>query len=594
MRSIYLEKTSVVENELGDFSGRIQEVQKDTDNEEIKSQFKSRRLMQGVYGQRQPDVHMIRIKVPGGILSNKQLNIMAEIAHKYSHGILHITTRQDIQIHYVKLENVDPILCMLSDVGLTTREACGNSIRNVSASPYTGLLRDQVFDVRPAVEEVTQFFLRNKDTQLLPRKFKIAFSENSKDYAVTGMHDLGAIATIKDGVHGFKVVVGGGLGAQPFSALVYNDFIEPQNLLSHFLAIARVYNDHGDRIKKTKARIKFLVHKKWDIDRFRQECLKELEKIRSEKIIIPTIPTPVPPKEDYDASNPFDPIANKRLHAWFEKNVLPTVKQDHYMIVVQIPLGDLEPTQVNQLCELFLKNSRDLGEDAHSVSVTDDQNLVIRDVCITPENKKEMFSKIYQALGAMGFGNIGAHDITDPISCPGTSTCNLGITHSKGLARAIRDVIEDSNFAMDSRFTGATIHMSGCPNSCGRHHISTLGFFGRSDKINEDMQAPAYGVLIGGGNVEDGQIILGKKCGKILARRIPHFIKSFIKYYEEHAQENENFVDFAYRIDKDKVIAIVETFAKENKVINVGEKINYDWGKDTPYVVEFGEGECAV
>ena len=594
MSVVQLKRNRIINEELDTFTDKIQEFQSNGLNEETQAQFKSRRLMQGVYGQRQSGEQMMRIKIPGGALTSEQLKTIADVTKNYSQGILHITTRQDIQLHYVKLTNVPEMLDKLASVGLTTREACGNSIRNVSASPYTGLLRDQVFDVSSAVEASTLFFLRNKDTQELPRKFKIAFSENSEDHGVTGMHDLGAIATIQDKKAGFKVVVGGGLGSQPFPAVVYSHFIPAHDLLPHFLAIARMFNQHGDRIKRMKARIKFLVHKKWGIKKFIEECNAELARIRKEDIEYPAIKIIEQKPEDYDFSNPFNAKDETKLYLWYQKNVLPTLFAGKYMILVHIPLGDLTPEQTNKLCDFVLNKKNITDSKNHVITVTDDQNLVLRSVPVNQQNRKSEFEEIYHFLNQLGLGNIGTHDMADPISCPGTSTCNLGITHSKGLAQAIRERIKDRLLG-NIKYEGATIHMSGCPNSCARHHISTIGFFGRSDKIDETTQAPAYGVLVGGGNKKDGVIVIGKRCDKILARRIPDFIDTIMQYYELHAQSEESFVEFCYRMTKDEVNTMLTTFDKENQSIQPQEKINYDWGKDSkPYVVEFGEGECAV
>ena len=593
MSVVNFEKVTTVTNELKEFSGRIQEFTSGSLNEEEQAKFKGRRLMQGVYGQRQPGQQMMRIKVPGGALSSEQFKAIADVAKEFSHGILHITTRQDIQLHYLNIADVPAILETLSNVGLTTREACGNSIRNVTASPYTGLLRDQVFDVSPAVKAVTEFFLRNPDTQELPRKFKIAFSENKADHAVTGMHDLGAIAVIREGEPGFKVVVGGGLGSQPFPAALYSEFIPAHDLLPHFLAIARIFNAHGDRVKRMKARIKFLVHKKWGIEKFIEECHKELDKIRTEDIHYPEISIKIDQPDDYDAGNPFDKANETELFLWYQKNVIPTLKAHHYMILVHVPLGDLTPEQTYELSDFVLKRKGISDPKDNVITVTDDQNLVLRSIPVK-EDRKKAFKDIYDFLKSQNLSDIGTHDMSDPMSCPGTSTCNLGITHSKGLARAIRDRIQD-RLVGNPKYEGATIHMSGCPNSCGRHHIGTIGFFGRSDQIDENTQAPAYGVLIGGGNKKDGIVEIGKRCSKILARRIPDFIDSLMNHYEANAESEESFVDFCYRITKDEVNEILSTFEKETKPIKDSEKINYDWGKDDkPYVVEFGEGECAV
>ncbi len=593
MSVVQMNRNQIVDKELEELTGKIKHFQSGNATEEEKTVFKGRRLMQGVYGQRQPGEQMIRIKVPGGNLNSVQFKAIAEIAKNYSHGILHITTRQDIQLHYIKLDDAPAILNKLADAGLTTREACGNSIRNVSASPYTGLLRDQIFDVTPAVEAASRFFLRNKDTQELPRKFKIGFSENTADHGFTGMHDLGAIAAMQDGEPGFKVVVGGGLGSQPFPALVYSEFIPVNELLPHFLAIARIFNQHGDRIKRMKARIKFLIHKKWGIEKFIEECYKELDLIKSEEIQFPKIDIQFQEVEDYDFSNPYDKNTETTLHLWYNQNVFPTIHANKYMIMVQVPLGDLTPEQTNNLCDFTLGKLKESDAERHIITITDDQNLVLRGIPVDPANKKADIKEIYDFLQTMDLNGVGFHDMSDPISCPGTSTCNLGITHSKGLARAIRNRI-NGRLLGNPKYKGATIHMSGCPNSCGRHHVSTIGLFGRSDQLDEDTQAPAYGVLVGGGNKGNGDAVIAKRCGKVLAKRIPDFIDALMDHYEKKSNDSESFVDFCYRIPKEEVNEIISLFDKEEKPIKEEEKANYDWDKNKPYVVEFGEGECAV
>ena len=593
MAVVDFKRDEIVNNEIKEFTQRVQEVLSEGVTEDVQSSFKTRRLLQGVYGQRQMGEQMIRIKFPGGHLTTKQFRQVADIATKYSHGILHITTRQAVQLHYLKLPNLPIILDKLAEVNITSREGCGNTVRNVSSSPYAGLLRDQVFDVTPAVDVCTRFFLRNKDTQALPRKFKIAFSENKEDIGVTGMHDLGAIAVIKDGKPGFKIVVGGGLGSEPFAATIYSEFLPVDEIMIHFLAIARMFNQHGNREKRMKARIKFLVHKTWGIEKFKEECAKEIERIKIEGISFSKINITLTKPEEFDYSNPFDKAREAKEYLWFSKNVKPTIYANQYMVTVQVPLGDLTPETTHELCNLALTLKNNADENEHLVTFTDDQNLVLRNIFITTADKKVKFKALYDKLGQLKLNNIGSHDMSDPISCPGTSTCNLGITHSKGLARAIRDRVQD-RLVDNHRYFGATIHMSGCPNSCGRHHIATIGFFGRSEQIDEETQAPAYGVLIGGGNKGDGVVEIGKRCNKILAKRIPDFIDALMLHYEKNAIGDETFVNFCYRISKEEVNTLLSTFEKENLAVTSSEKINYDWGKDEPYVVLFGEGECAT
>lgn len=590
-RSLSFTKDEVVTNELSEVRNLVEGYIKGTVAEEV---LKPRRLLQGVYGQRQSDVQMLRIKVPGGNLNFAQLEVIKNIAEEFTNGVLHITTRQDIQLHFIPLEHIPSILEKMADVGLTSREACGNSVRNVTSSPFSGSLRNEVFDVVPAVNATTKFFLRNKDTQAFPRKFKIAFSESFEDIAVTGMHDLGAIAKeSSDGTLGFKVVVGGGLGSQPFPAQVYSEFISSKDLLLHFLAIARVFDRCGDRQKRMKARIKFLI-KKMGIENFYEECQKEIISILEEKIVVPIISVRKDLVEEFKTENPFseENSSEKDKFYWFKKNIFPTKRKHEWMIMVQCPLGDISSEHTTLLINKLAKWQKDYKGNEF-ITVTDDQNFVIKGLVILEDKLKSFFTEVYDFLDAMNFAEIGYHDMSDPVSCPGTSSCNLGITHSKGLARALREKF-DGLFAYDSRFDGSTIQMSGCPNSCGRHHLGTLGFFGRSDKISDEQQAPAYNVMIGGANLGDGRIIIAKKCTKILAKRIPDFIESLIQKYETSSNQDELFNKFCARLDKNEINELINSFDKESKLIEKSEKVEYDWGEDKPYVMEFGEGECGV
>lgn len=584
MSAIKFEKNQIVNEELKEFEGKI----KDYLNHKMTGeQLRPRRLLQGVYGQRQPDVQMMRVKVPGGNLDYNQMKCLAELSADYGHHVLHITTRQDIQLHYLKMTDVPDILNRLAQNGMTTREACGNSFRNVTASPYTGLLRDQVFDVTVMVNEVTKFFLRHPDTQALPRKFKIAFSENQSDLGVTGMHDAGGIARIVDGKPGFKLMVGGGLGSQPFPAQVYSEFIEVNQLLPHLLAIARVFNNNGERKKRMKARIKFLVQA-WGIEKLKAECAVELEKIKNEGTVFPEIKVDISAKEDYDYSNPYSASKDGDLFWWYLKNVKPTWRKNEYMITLHVPMGDLSPEQALKLIDLLKKSQK--NETSDFITLTDDQNLVLKG--IISEDREKDFRLLYDELGKLQLNRSGHHDIGDPVSCPGTTTCNLGITSSKGMGEAIRELIGDK-WVRDPRFEGATIQMSGCPNSCGRHHLGTLGFFGRSDLLDANTAAPAYNVMIGGRAAANGEIVIAKRCGKILAKRVPEFIQTMVDTFEKNAAQGQLFIDFCEKLSKEQINEIIEKYSLKNHPAESSEKLNFDWGKDVPYVVEFGEGECA-
>lgn len=588
MSRFYFEKNNTVTEELKEFSGKIEGFQTrkiDPDD------FKHRRLLQGIYGQRQPALFMVRVKIPAGRMEYDQVIGLSEATREYGRDLMHITTRQDIQVYYVKIKSLDPILQKLSDHGLTTRESSGATIRNIITSPFAGHLRDQVFDIMPAVKATVDFFMRHSETQHLPRKFKISFSENNDDLAASSIHDMGFVAREKEGKPGFKVMFGGALGPIPIEAKLYSEFVPAEELLLHTLAILRAFEKHGDRSKRSEARLKFQINK-IGLEKFIGYVHEEVEGLRAENYQFPSFETPKTENAEFDFGNPFDAASEEELHVWYENNVVPSNLKDQYMVLVQVPNGDLSPETFIALAD----HHKGWHNGSHEfITLTDTQNIVLKGLEVAPADKKARFSEIYGALKELGLGRMGEHVFSDVVTCMGSATCASGITHAPGLSTAVTERFEKA-WLEEPRLKGATIHISGCSNSCARHHVSTLGFSGRADTttFEGDQQAPAYNVFYGGALLPDSKVRIGQKISeRILAKRIPDFIEAILEYFRKNASATESFDSFVANLDKEVVAGLVQKFSIEERPVEEKEALTYDWGKDTPYVMEYGEGECS-
>jgi len=587
MAAIKFKKDQVVIDEIKEFNEKVQAYANGTIDPE---EFKHRRLLQGIYGQRQPKVFMVRIKIPAGHLSYDMIQGIIEATDLFAQNFVHITTRQDIQIYYVKLENLIPLLDKLADYGITTREASGATIRNIITSSFAGSLRSEAFDILPIVEHLVRYFLRNSETQHLPRKFKISVSESEEDLAVSSINDMGLIAKMKDGKPGFKIMLGGSLGSTPVLSRVYSEFVELNDLFYHVVGIIRAFNRYGDRAKRAEARLKFQFEK-MGYEKFIELVNKEMSLIKEEKVSFPALYAESVRAVDFDFSNPFNKVTQPDKFNWFYKNVIPTRRENEYMITVQVPNGDLTTVKLQELSEAHKTWNDNTGE---FLTLMDSQNLVLKGIKVTSENKQEIFNNIYKVLLKLDLVRMGVHTIADVITCMGSATCASGITHSPGLAEVLQTRLSKYG-SEDDRFNGSTIHISGCANSCARHHVSTIGFSGRADKsIAVGQEAPAYNVFIGGSLGADGKGIIGTRVSeKILAKRIPEFLENVISVYENRQKQGETFQQFIAAMSKEEMNSILSEYTIEKRPIQAGEHLNYDWGKEKPYVMEYGEGECS-
>jgi sulfite reductase beta subunit-like hemoprotein len=577
----------IIEREFDDFDNEAESYLR---GEKAELDFIPFRLKQGVYGQRQSDVQMIRVKLPFGGVSPEQMDAFADVVEKYAPlGKGHITTRQNIQIHHVPLPDAELLLREIGEAGLSSREGCGNTMRNVTGDPWAGVAPDEVFDPTPYAGAYVRYFVRHPTTQLMPRKFKAAFTGSDADRAITGIHDIGFVARERDGVKGFKVVVGGGTAIMPRIAPVASEFVAADNgdYLRFAEAILRIF-DRQDwlRVNRARARIKVLVDK-IGIDAFREQVEEELRgDWVAEREFGPELVERLSFGDD-EASRapaaPPTPASPNGDRSEFERflagNVRAQRQEGFSTVEVKITRGDLVPEQFRGLAAVM----RDFcGGNARS---TVQQNLVLRWV------RDGALYDVWQRLVELGLGEPGAREITDTVSCPGTDSCKLGITSSMGLNRAIKERVD--SMEIDDELTRRIhIKMSGCPNGCGQHHIANIGFYGASLKIGE-RQMPAYIPHVGGSY--EGGVAFGRRLkSRLPAKRVPDAVERWVRMYEGERAEGEEFNAFADRVGTERFEAEVKdlTMPVDFSLETMQEFI--DWQRATPYEVIRGEGECAI
>lgn len=558
----------IVEKDIIELEKKIRLYMEGTLDEES---FRSLRLARGVYGQRQQGVQMVRIKLPLGIITPRQLERIAEISDTYSNGRLHLTTRQDIQVHYVSLDDTPQLWSELEQDDITLREACGNTVRNITASPYAGIDPDEPFDVTNYGWTLFEFFLRNPVGQEMGRKFKIALSSSEKDQARGYMHDLGIIPKVKDGVFGFKLLLGGGLGAQPHLAVTVREFLPAEALVPFSEAIVRVFDKYGERNRRNKARFKFLLQS------LGQEFI--IEKINEEYQYTTAnwnISEPKPYSNNLGDIQIEGVKDFETFKKWKQTNVKSQKQSGFVSVIIKVRNGNLSSEESRSIAALIQKYSQD------SARVTIEQNLLLRFV---PEN---LLANVYNELVELGFADWGAETITDITACPGTDTCNLGITGTYLAAEEIEDVL--INEYEDIVLSGdINIKMSGCMNSCGQHSVSDFGFHGSTLK-KDGFTYPALQVLLGGSNEGDGQARFGDKVIKVPTKRIREVIQTLLDDFKENRHENELFNQYYLRQEKIYFYDLLKDLADLSAA---SDDELLDWGADQKFKPEIGVGECA-
>ncbi|MDT7042661.1 sulfurtransferase TusA family protein [Candidatus Nitronereus thalassa] len=549
--------------------------------------FKPFRLQYGIYGQRQPDVQMVRIKIPFGGLNANQLRRIAELTDTYGTGVGHVTTRQDIQIHFVPLKDVGTVMRKLAEVGVTTREACANTVRNVTACHLAGVCQGEVFDVTPYANTIAQHLLRNPLTQSLPRKFKIALSGCKQDCAMTPIHDVGLLAVkAEDGTIGFRMVVGGGLGAAPRIAHLLREFVPMEDLIPSIEAVIKVFDNLGNRKNRSKARMKFVIEK-LGFEEFRHRWEEAYETLFGKSPTHPPIkllqhPDPAPlimPTKNGSnghGSNGQHAATETPYAMWRRTNVVKQRQEGFAAAVLRLPTGDITAEQMLAVAELAEKYSNG------NVRTTIGQNLIVRWIA------EGQLEALHQELEGHGLGQPGANKTEDIVACPGTDTCGLGITSSKGMARALADVFPPGQVPEDLK--GTTIHISGCHNSCAQHHTATIGLHGVGKRIGEHI-APVYELHLGG--QINGTAQIGQMTVKLPAKNVPAAVSHVVELYRRERQEGENLFAFINRTGKAK---LKEELIPHSILPSYEEDTSYymDWEADQEFSVEdLGPGECA-
>jgi sulfite reductase (ferredoxin) len=538
--------------------------------------FRSLRLARGVYGQRQLGVQMIRIKLPYGKVTSGQLRRIAQVSDEYSTGRLHITTRQDIQIHHVSLDRTPQLWADLEKDDVTLREACGNTVRNVTASDNAGINPNELFDVTPYAEQVFRYFLRKPFGQELGRKIKIAFSSDDEDDAFTFIHDFGFIPRIENQVRGFKVLIGGGLGAQPFLAHTAFEFLPVTEMIPFIEASIRIFDRYGERNSRNKARMKYLISK-IGLEAFLELVKQEKEAVQYE-----------PENEQLVEINSFDyqeldPIDFQVLFKndsvydqWLKTNVIPQKQNGYLAVYVKVPLGDFYTDQARSLA--YLLDNLQLPE----LRFTINQNIQLRGV------KPEQLEILYSHLSQLNLIEPGYGGLTDITACPGTDTCNLGISNSTNVALELESFIR-TNYPKLIEETGISIKISGCMNSCGQHGLAQIGFHGSSIKT-KDGTLPALQVLLGGGKTGAGTGRIAEKVIKVPSKRILKVVQLLLDNFLEFHENEENFNDYFDRRQNPYFYNLLKPLTDLEEV---APEEYLDWGQNERFATAIGVGECA-
>jgi sulfite reductase (ferredoxin) len=565
----------VIEKDIAQLAEKIQLFREGKIDPE---KFRALRLARGVYGQRQQGVNMVRIKVPHGKLSFAQLRRLADLSDEYSTGNLHLTTRQDVQFHFVSLDRTPQLWTELERDELTLREACGNTVRNITGSVLAGIDPGEPFDVTPYADALFRHFLRNPIQQDLGRKIKISFSSSGNDTAISFIHDLGFIPKVEivEGkiARGFKVLLGGGLGAQPIPAQVAFEFLPADELIPFSEALIRVFDRHGERNNRQKARLKYLVAK-LGLDEVLR--LTEIEKgalpHAKQKIEIAEDWIPDIPQQAYTT---FRVTNDSKFLAWKSANAFEQKQQGWYGVYVKIPQGNILSDRVRVLATVAEKYAAD------DVRVTIGQSLLLRFV------HEAALPALYRELNANGFAETGANAFADITSCPGTDTCNLAISNSTSVSAALEDVIRNE-FPQLAAQKDLSIKISGCMNSCGQHAVASIGFHGSSVKAGNDV-VPALQLLLGGGISGNGEGRIAEKILKFPSKRATAVLRTLLADFTQLKNQAEDFIAYYDRKGKDYFYQLLKAFSSTQ---DVKEEEFIDWGQEARYATQIGIGECA-
>jgi len=582
------------EEETEIFSQKVKLFRKGKLSEE---DFRRFRLQHGAYGSRlQQNYSMVRIKIPSGQVTPEQLEKIASLAESFSIGSAHVSTRQNIQLHWVQLEDVSEVMRGLVEAGLTTREACGNTVRNVMCSHFAGVCPNEAFDSTPYSKAVARFLLRNPICQNLPRKFKINFGCCS-EHGLVRIADIGLVPVKVNETKGFKVYLGGGLGAASFIGHLLEDFTAEEKVLPTCMAVIRLFDRLGNRENLARNRMRYLVHEMGWM-KFQQLVKKERSNVEM------TISTST--AKSYDVTSEDDSqvvpkltklpmikqaveFENPSYRKWAHTNVLPQ-RQDQYNVVfVTLGAGDITSNQLRGLADIIRSYSEE-----HSARNTPNQNFAVRYV------STENLPKFYAGLSRIGLANPGALTLASAVGCSGTTSCNLAITNSHRLAKEVQLRLLQLGLDSDDSLRDSTIKISGCPNSCGQHEIATIGFYGGASRIGGSM-APTYTMLLGGSSGENGE--LGRTIMRVPAKRVIEVILKIIEIYKEERDKNESLDNWIRRIVNGVGLGKVTNFDDLKSALSEVAKLAsivedpdayHDYGNDSNFVAKTARGECAA
>ncbi|MDR1911284.1 MAG: sulfurtransferase TusA family protein [Helicobacteraceae bacterium] len=540
--------------------------------------FKTIRVPFGIYEQREANTYMVRVKLSAGYITPAQLLALADISIAYANGSLHVTTRGGVQLHYVKIENFLNVIEALHKNGLTGRGGGGNTVRNITADPYSGIAKDQIFDVTPYALALNRKMLEQKDSYALPRKYKIAFSASQVDRGGATLIDVGFIAKIKDGKRGFSVFVAGGMGAKPKVGVKFLDFLPEEEIFLLSQAIKEVFNEKGNRKNKNNARLRFLVEE-LGLGEFRKEVDFKIEKIKSSgvdwRLNFESFSEIAP------IENPISPRLNDEQKLWLDRYAIPQRQSGYFSAKIALQLGDISA----QNAKLLAKKLIEIAPDRDTLRFGNDQNIYLRNLSLSE------LVDLYETVKQISPIASKAAIIGDSVVCTGAATCQLGITIPRGAIASIEKKLKKENIALDS-LQGFKIHISGCPNSCGRHHIADLGFFGKV--LREDGVAyPAYSILVGA-KVGENITRFAKQTASVSAYYLPSFISDLLKLWIDNKSEYKSFADWIDSGGEEEVVKIANKYAK---IPSFDEDKNpyYDYTANEIFSLKGrGAGECSA
>ena len=561
----------IVEKDILELERKIYAFQNGQMDEE---RFRSLRLARGVYGQRQEGVQMVRIKLPFGKLSSRQLRRIADISDEYASSNLHITTRQDIQIHYVSLDRTPELWAELEQDKITLREACGNTVRNITGSPLAGIDPQEPFDISPYAEAVFEYFLRNPICQDMGRKFKISFSSSDQDDSYSFVHDLGFIPKLENGQRGFRVLLGGGIGSQPHHAELVHEFLPTDQLIPFTESVLRVFDQYGERARRHKARMKYLLQDV-GLEGFRELITEQQQSLAHHTYPI-TLDEPTVPAVAGEHKTAASPKNQETYQTWLATNAIPQKQAGFYAVGIKLTNGDISSDKARLLADIV--DTWGSGEMRLSI----EQNILLRFV---PEAH---LISLYNALDELGLANPGYQSPLDIVACPGTDTCNLGIASSMGLAKELERVLQ-LEFPQLAHDKNLVIKISGCMNACGQHTLASIGFQGMTVKAGK-LIAPASQLLLGGDRLGNGAGRFADKILKMPARRSPEALRRILHDYQANRQNEEQFYAYYDRQEKDYFYQMLKDLSTTD---NLTEADFIDWGNEEKYVRAIGVGECA-